>query len=66
MREATVPVHKYTDTPTIDEMADKKRSDCYIVFTKIHCMLQLQKTLITLLFETAQALDRLQRLTRAI
>ena len=48
------------------KMADQERSDFYIVFTKIHCVFQLQKTLITLSFETAQVSDQLQRRTRAI
>ena len=48
------------------KMADQERSDFCIVFTKIHCVFQLQKTLITLLFETAQVLNQLQRLMGAI
>ena len=47
-------------------MADQEQSDFYIVFTKIHSELQQQETLITLLFETAQVPNQLQRLTRAI
>ena len=37
-------------------MADLERSGYYIVFTETHCVLKLQKTLITLLSEIAQGL----------
>ena len=48
------------------KMANQERSDFYIVFPKIHCVLQLQTTLITLLLETAQVSNQSQGLTRAI
>ena len=41
-------------------MADQEQSDFYIVFTKIHHVLQQQKTLITLSFEPAQVSNQLQ------
>ena len=40
-------------------MANQEQSDFYIVFTKVHCVLQPQKTLIIFLFETAQVLNQL-------
>ena len=43
------------------KMANQEQSDIYIVFTKIHCVFQLQKTLIALLFETAQVLKSITK-----
>ena len=40
------------------KMFDQEQSDFYIVFDKIICILQLQKTLITLLFETVHILNQ--------
>ena len=64
----------YTDNSSLEEtietitlkMAEQERSDFHIVLPRSIVCFSNKKTLITLLFETAQVLNQLQRLMRAI